>query len=140
MQYKGAGHHDAIRSCFTDRLNGGAKRRSTIERVRAQEPGLAAGAPTSEVALAGFAIAGAGVSLAAPTFLGLAPGVVPEAPSTAMSSVTTISYLGFVISPPAVGAVADVAGLRAGLLVLVASGLALAMGTLARARLGGAPE
>ena len=84
---------------------------------------LAAGAPGEGVALAGFAITGLGISLAAPTFLGLAPRMAPEAPSTAMSSVTAISYLGFLVSPPAVGVVASVAGLRGGLLVLVAVAL-----------------
>ena len=107
--------------------------------VAAAGIGLAAAAPVAIVALAGFGITGLGVSLAAPTFFGLAPRVAPESPSTAVSSVTAISYLGFLASPPAVGAIASAAGLRVGLLVLVGAGLALAGGMQLRARAGALP-
>jgi MFS family permease len=100
---------------------------------------LAAAAPVAWVALVGFAIAGLGVSLAAPTFFGLAPRVAPETPSTALSAVTAVSYLGFLASPPVIGAVASAGGLRVGLLVLVGSGLALAAGMKLRARAGALP-
>jgi predicted MFS family arabinose efflux permease len=100
---------------------------------------LAAAAPVAGVALVGFGIAGLGVSLAAPTFFGLAPRAAPDAPSTALSAVTAISYLGFLGSPAAIGAVASVAGLRVGLLVLVVAGLGLASGMSVRARTGAQP-
>ena len=101
--------------------------------------GLAAAAPVAGVALSGFAIAGLGVSLAAPTFFGLAPRAAPDAPTTALSAVTAISYLGFLASPPAIGAVASAAGLRVALLVLVVTGLGLAAGMALRARTGALP-
>jgi predicted MFS family arabinose efflux permease len=107
--------------------------------VAAAGIGLAAAAPVAVAALAGFAITGLGVSLAAPTFFGLAARVAPDAPSTALSSVAAVSYLGFLASPPAVGAVASAAGLRIGLLVLVGSALALAGGMKLRARSGALP-
>jgi predicted MFS family arabinose efflux permease len=107
--------------------------------VAAAGIGLAAAAPVAGVALAGFAIAGLGVSLAAPTFFGLAPRAAPENPTTALSAVTAVSYIGFLASPPAIGAVASVAGLRMGLLVLVGAGLALAGGMKLRSRAGALP-
>jgi MFS family permease len=90
---------------------------------------LAAVAPTVPVALVGFALGGAGVSVAAPTLFGAAGrGAAESTRGSAVASVTTISYLGFVAGPPLIGAVSGAADLRAGigLLAGIALGLAIA--------------
>jgi MFS family permease len=82
---------------------------------------VAAGAGTVPLALAGFAIGGAGISMAAPVFFG-APGYLasPADRGAAVSTVTTISYLGFLAGPALMGAVGATLGLRAIWLVLAA--------------------
>jgi hypothetical protein len=51
-----------------------------------------------------------------------------------MSAVTSISYLGFLIAPAALGAVANAAGLRVAFLVVAAIALAMAAGSAVRPR------
>jgi MFS family permease len=88
---------------------------------------LAAGADTAPVALAGFAIGGAGISLAAPVFFG-APSYLasPAERGGAVATVTTMSYLGFLAGPALMGAVGATSGLRAIWLVLAGIAVALA--------------
>ena len=88
---------------------------------------LAAAADTAPVVLAGFAIGGAGISMAAPVFFG-APGYLasPAERGGGVATVTTISYLGFLVGPALMGAVGATLGLRAIWLVLAAIALALA--------------
>ena len=88
---------------------------------------VAAVAGSTPVALAGFAIGGAGISMAAPVFFG-APGYLAGADERAgaVATVTTISYLGFLTGPALVGGVAATLGLRAIWLVLAAVAAALA--------------
>jgi len=85
---------------------------------------LAASSPDAPIALAGLAIAGAGVSLNAPIIFGLA-GRRPDA-ATAVATVTTIGYLGLLIGPPLVGLVAQASSLRVSFLVLAAIAAAVA--------------
>ena len=90
--------------------------------------GLAAAAPSIPVALLGFALGGAGVSVAAPTLFGAAGRGASEAErGSAVASVTTISYLGFLAGPPLIGAVSGAVDLRAGLGLLSAIALLLAV-------------
>ena len=93
---------------------------------------LASVADTSIVALAGFALGGAGISLAAPVFFG-APGYLaaPAERGGAVATVTTISYLGFLAGPVLMGAVASTLGLREMWLVL--AGVAAALATVTAA-------
>ena len=59
---------------------------------------LAAVAPAVPLALVGFALGGAGISVAAPTLFGAAGRGAPDAErGSAVASVTTVSYLGFLI-------------------------------------------
>ena len=89
--------------------------------------GLAATAPAIPLALAGFALGGAGVSVAAPTLFGAAGrGAQESERGSAVASVTTISYLGFLAGPPLIGAVSGALDLRAGIAVLAAIALFLA--------------
>jgi MFS family permease len=96
---------------------------------------LAALASGAALALAGVAIAGAGISVCAPVLLSLAGRSVDEAVrGAAVSIVTTIAYLGFVIGPATVGLLADVTSLSASLasVALVAVLLGSLAGRVAR--------
>lgn len=95
---------------------------------------VAAAAPTLPVAVFGFFLGGAGISVAAPIAFGSAGrGARPEERGSAVASVTTVAYLGFLAGPPLIGGVSGAAGLRAGigLLATVAVLLALATASLA---------
>jgi hypothetical protein len=95
---------------------------------------LAATAPVAALALVGIVIAGAGISICAPILFSLAGRSADEAVrGAAVSIVTTIAYLGFLIGPAVVGLLADATTLRAAL--VAAAGIALLLAALAgRAR------
>jgi MFS family permease len=96
---------------------------------------LAAMAPALPLALVGFALGGAGISVAAPIAFGAAGrGADEKERGSAVASVTTIAYLGFLLGPPLVGAVSGALDLRAGLGLL--AGIALLL-SLAAASFGG---
>jgi MFS family permease len=92
---------------------------------------LAAVAPSTAVALAGILLAGMGTSVIAPTILSLAGAAAPESErGAAVSTVTTIAYLGFLVGPAAVGGLTSLAGLRTALastggLAILLAGLVL---------------
>jgi MFS family permease len=88
---------------------------------------LSPGVPTT---LAGFALGGAGISVAAPTFFGAAGRGAHEAErGSAVASVTTLAYLGFLTGPPLMGAVSGALDLRAGMAMLAGIGVLLALAT-----------
>lgn len=88
---------------------------------------VAAVAPTAAVALIGIVVAGAGISICAPILFSLAGRSADEAVrGAAVSIVTTIAYLGFLIGPAAVGLLADATTLRAALACAGAVALLLA--------------
>jgi MFS family permease len=93
---------------------------------------LAAAAPRPAFALVAFALAGAGIAVAAPVFFGAAGRVGGAARGSAVATVTTISYLGFLAGPVLMGGVAGAVGLRAAWLALavVAAALATAAATV----------
>jgi fucose permease len=95
---------------------------------------LAALAPAASLALVGVAIAGAGISVCAPILFSIAGRSADEAVrGAAVSIVTTIAYLGFLIGPAVVGLLADATTLRASL--AAAAGVAVLVAALAgRAR------
>jgi MFS family permease len=69
---------------------------------------LAAAAGSPWLALVGIAIAGLGTSVCAPTIISMAGAWAgPERRAGAISTVTTIAYLGFLLGPAAVGAVSS---------------------------------
>jgi hypothetical protein len=106
---------------------------------------VAALAPVAALALVGVALAGGGVSICAPILFSLAGRGADEAVrGAAVSIVTTIAYLGFLVGPAVVGLVADAATLEASLAAVAAVALALAAlspsaGRAARAPAGFAP-
>jgi hypothetical protein len=95
---------------------------------------LGALAPAAALALFGVALAGAGISICAPILFSIAGRGSDEAVrGAAVSVVTTIAYLGFLVGPAAVGLLADATTLRASLAAVAAVALAL-VALAARAR------
>jgi MFS family permease len=77
--------------------------------VAAVGSALAAVAGNPWLALVGIAIAGLGTSVCAPTIISMAGAWAgPERRAGAISTVTTIAYLGFLLGPAAVGAFSSV--------------------------------
>jgi MFS family permease len=96
---------------------------------------LAAVAPAVPVALLGFGLGGAGISVAAPTLFGAAGRGAPDVErGSAVATVTTVSYLGFLTGPPLMGVVSGALDLRAGTAMLAAVALLLAAATASFAR------
>ena len=73
-------------------------------------------APTAVIAMAGFACAGLGVAVAAPTLFGVAGREASDqAKGSALATVTTVAYLGFLFGAPIVGWISGVSSLRFGM-------------------------
>lgn len=88
---------------------------------------LAASAPTIPWALAGFVCAGLGISVVAPTLFGLGGrSASEEQRGSAVGTVTTVAYLGFLLGPPIVGWISGASSLRFGLGFLAVVSLILA--------------
>jgi MFS family permease len=88
----------------------------------------AAVAPSVGWALAGFFLTGTGVAVAAPTLFGLSGRVAPgPLRGSALSTVTTVAYLGFLVGPPVVGWIAGAVSLRFGLGCMAIVSFALAV-------------
>ena len=99
--------------------------------------GLAVAAVSTAVpvAILGFFLGGAGISVAAPVLLGAAGRDKSEQErGGAVASVTTVSYLGFLAGPPLIGVVSGALDLRAGIALL--AGVA-ALTSIAASSLGG---
>jgi predicted MFS family arabinose efflux permease len=116
-----AGHPLSLR--FGDRiLLGGGSVLAVVGLV------LASGAPSVPMALLGFFLGGAGVSAAAPVAFGAAGRGADEAErGSAVATVTTLGYLGFLAGPPITGAAAELVGLRAAFVALACVAAALAV-------------
>lgn len=99
--------------------------------------GTAALADSALVAVAGFALAGLGYSVVVPIIYRLA-GVAGGAKrrGIAISGVATIGAVGYTVGPALVGGVAEIAGLRVGLLLLVGAALVLGVVALVSERIG----
>ena len=88
-------------------------------------------APNAPVALAGIAVTGLGISVCAPIVFSVAGGLGgPGRQGAAVARTTSIAYIGFVIGPPLIGAVAGAAGLRWGFGVVAAIALIMGAGGL----------
>lgn len=91
--------------------------------VAAAGMGLALAVPTVPGTILGFAAAGLGVATLVPAAMHEADELPGLRPGTGLTVVSWLMRLGFLLSPPVVGAVADAGGLRLGLLVVPAAGL-----------------
>jgi MFS family permease len=97
---------------------------------------VAAASHSIPVAVIGFFLGGAGISVAAPVLFGAAGrGATERERGSSVATVTTISYFGFLGGPPLIGMVSGALDLRAGIALL--AGIAV-LTSLATASLGGA--
>lgn len=85
--------------------------------------GLALAVPTVPGTVLGFAAAGFGVATLVPAAMHEADELPGLKPGSGLAIVSWLMRLGFLLSPPVVGLVADSASLRAGLLVVPLAGL-----------------
>lgn len=85
--------------------------------------GLALAAPTVPGTILGFAAAGLGVATLVPAAMHEADELPGLKPGAGLTIVSWLMRLGFVLSPPVVGMVADATSLRVGLLVVPLAGL-----------------
>jgi MFS family permease len=70
----------------------------------------------------------------------MAGDVAPGGTGAAVSVVTTLGYGGFLLGPVIVGGIAELAGLRAALLTIVAAGLVIAALALRVSATSGPPK
>lgn len=89
--------------------------------------GLALAWPTVPGTIAGFALAGFGSATLIPASMHEADELPGLRPGTGLTIVSWLLRLGFLLSPPLVGLVADSVGLRTGLLVVPAAGVLVAV-------------
>ncbi|WP_448070729.1 MFS transporter [Georgenia yuyongxinii] len=87
--------------------------------------GLALVWPAVGTTLAGFALAGLGVATLVPATMHAADELPGLPPGAGLTVVSWLLRVGFLLSPPLVGLIADAAGLRVGLLTVVAAGLGM---------------
>ncbi len=89
---------------------------------------IAASATVVPLALLGFFLGGAGVSVAAPVaFSAAGRGSSEEERGSALATVTTLGYMGLMLGPPIAGGVAEFVGLRATFLALGAIAATIAL-------------
>ncbi|MEU4657552.1 MFS transporter [Streptomyces sp. NPDC023723] len=91
--------------------------------ITAAGMGLALAVPTLPGTVAGFAAAGFGVATLVPAAMHEADTLPGLKPGSGLTIVSWLMRLGFLLSPPLVGLVADAAGLRLGLLVVPLAGV-----------------
>ncbi|CAM5248603.1 MFS transporter [Streptomyces griseomycini] len=91
--------------------------------VAAAGMGLALAVPTVSGTILGFAAAGFGVATLVPAAMHEADELPGLKPGSGLTIVSWLMRLGFLLSPPVVGLVADAAGLRTGLLAVPLAGL-----------------
>jgi fucose permease len=83
-------------------------------------------APVTPVLVVGPFMGGVAIAVIFATALALAGDRFPGHPGALFGALLTVAQLGGMLLPPLVGAVSEAAGLRAGLLLVVANGLAIA--------------
>ena len=104
--------------------------------------GLALAVPTVAGTILGFAAAGFGVATLVPAAMHQADELPGLKPGTGLTVVSWLMRLGFLLSPPVVGAIADATSLRAGLMVVPVAGVLVIVlaGVLQPRRTGTAPR
>ena len=89
--------------------------------------GAALALPSVPATLVGFALAGLGVATLVPAAMHAADELPGVPHGVGLTVVSWLLRVGFLLSPPLVGLVADAAGLRVGLLGVVAAGLGVVL-------------
>ena len=92
--------------------------------------------PWAPLAIIGFALVGAGLSSVFPIVISAAGRSSDNSSGNAIAAVATCGYVGFLVGPPSIGILAQAAGLRAALLLIVALSL---LAAALSPRVGGAP-
>lgn len=87
--------------------------------------GVALLAPTTVTTLVGFGAAGLGIATLIPAAMRAADELPGLPPGAGLAAVSWLLRVGFLLSPPIVGAIADAAGLRTGLLIVPLAGVAV---------------
>ncbi|GAC1559297.1 MAG: MFS transporter [Herpetosiphon sp.] len=77
------------------------------------------------IAIVGFGLIGAGVSCIFPLIMSAAARTPGIAPGIGIAAMATAGYTGFLVGPPLIGSVAEIASLRSGLGVLALFGLVI---------------
>jgi MFS family permease len=85
--------------------------------------GVALAVPTVLGTVVGFGLAGLGVATLIPAAMHAADALPGFRPGTGLTIVSWLLRVGFLLSPPVVGAIADASSLRLGLLVVPVAGL-----------------
>ena len=75
----------------------------------------------------GFIIVGLGVSSIIPTVYSTAANATKIAPGMALASVSSIGFLGFLLGPPLIGYIAELANLRYSFAVIALFGLCITL-------------
>ncbi len=75
-------------------------------------------APTIAICILGFLLLGMGAALAAPILFNAAARVPGFAPGAGLATYATFSFIGFLVGPPVIGMVSEVAGLSKGFLLV----------------------
>lgn len=104
------------------RLSGGVAAAGMALALSWPAPGTAAGA-----ALAGFALVGLGLSNVVPALFSAAAQAPGVAPAHGIAAVSGVGYLGMMAGPPLIGLIAEHASLGAGLWVVVAFAVFMAL-------------
>ncbi len=100
--------------------------------------GLALALPSVPLTLVGFALAGLGVATLVPAVYAAADAVPGLRPGTGLTVINWLLRIGFLVSPPLVGLLADAASLRVALLTVVVAGLVtLVLGRVLRRSVAG---
>ncbi|OUE29273.1 Major Facilitator Superfamily protein [Clavibacter michiganensis] len=79
--------------------------------------------PTITGTIIGFGVAGFGVATLIPSAMQAADELPGFAPGAGLTIIGWLMRVGFLISPPIVGAIADASALRYGLIIVPAAGL-----------------
>ncbi|MET0698263.1 MAG: MFS transporter [Mycobacterium sp.] len=87
--------------------------------------GVALAYPTVAGTIAGFAAAGLGAATVVPAAMQAADNIPGLRPGTGLTLVSWLMRVGFLLSPPLVGAVADATSLRVGLLIVPIAGVTI---------------
>jgi len=92
--------------------------------------------PSVWLTIVGFGLAGLGVATLVPAAMHQADRLPGLTPGTGLAVVSWLMRIGFLLSPPIVGSIADATSLRAGLIVVPIAGIAVVLlsGVLATGR------